>query len=85
MKRAEFIDALEKLTFCKGLVTDEKVESINEAGDKFYKINVRLIKGNVIEYRDIQYVVIGDGTVNEEVYFLNEEPIEASIGIAKTR
>ena len=83
MKREEFISSLKSLAFCKGLVTAEKLENTNEAGDKFYRVNVRLVKDNVIEYRDIQYVIVGEGTPEEEVYYLDAVPTEASLTVVK--
>lgn len=83
MKKTELVTSITSFTFCKGIVTQEQLINTNEAGDKFYKVNIRLIKDNVIEYRDVQYVVLSEGTDNEEAYFLNEVPTEASMTVAK--
>jgi hypothetical protein len=83
MKKTEFIDYIKKLPCCKGLVNAPKLVHTNDAGDNIYSVNVRLIKGKVIEYRDVHYVVIGEGTEKEEVYFMDKEPADENIAIER--
>lgn len=52
-----------------GFVGTEKFDHENEAGDKFYYINVRKVKNNLsVNYENIMFVVIDEGLPEERCY-----------------
>ena len=77
MTRPEFIAALRATPYVNGIVGGPVLQSVNAAGDKFYLINVRKIKDDkLINYENISYVVIDEGTVNEKVFFYKTDTVD---------
>ena len=76
MNREALIKYIETMPSFKGAITGEgkSKEITNEHGDKTFTATLRLIKGNTIVYVPIEYVVLNEGTKDEEAYFLNREP-----------
>ena len=84
MDKTEFIATLKAMPFVDDVVGSPKLEGTNEAGDKFYYVNVRFIKDNTVRYHNIYYVILHEGEAEEAVYFKDIVPTEvlldASIG-----
>lgn len=74
MKKTDLIKYIEALPSYKGIVESKTIPDTNTYGDNLYTATVRLIKGNILTYIAVEYVVINEGTKDEEAYFVNREP-----------
>jgi hypothetical protein len=82
MNKNQILDYLEKLDCVDGIVYAPEKYQENEAHDSFYKVHTRLIKDNVIFYRDINIAVVDEGKKEERAYFIDESPQDKLIAKA---
>jgi len=69
MTKAEMYTALQALTRFGGQVGSAEVVDTNEEGDNQYRLTVRAIDGNRIDYQHLFFWVIDDGGAGEAAYF----------------
>jgi len=78
MTKAEVFSALQGLTRYGGLVENAGVIDTNVAGDNQYRLTVRVIDGNRIQYQHLYFWVLDDDGPGEAAYFeyrdLNVDP-----------
>lgn len=69
MNKAEMYTALQALPRYGGDVGSAEIVDTNIEGDNQYRLTVRVIDGNMIDYQHFFFWVIDDGGPGETAYF----------------
>ena len=74
MKKQELLNAITAMPWCDGIVVEPELNEVKQNDDRWYHVNVREIKGNVMTYRNIHFYVINEGEPTERAYYKDIEP-----------